>query len=208
MIISDKFIWMHVGKAAGTTTRAMFYILKGTVDSNINMNEKGYLPHDNIYKRTTFYENEFKYSSDYLNSLDKILNIRRLPSYILSRSGHAERSHQTSPDKKHMLRGFTEGYSNINHHADAVLNYYIEGAKPKYWLRTEYINEDFITCMKNYYSLDDRIIQRLSAEYKNKNTSYNKDVFQFFTKAELKEIYSKCPLWAYYEQKLYGSLLI
>lgn len=208
MIISSNFIWLHIGKAAGTSTRNMFYILKGILDSSIEMNDNMFLKHDSISKRCNKYEENFKYSELHLNNLDKILNIRRLPSYILSRCEHALKSHNVEYTKDHMLRGLTEGKNVKMYEADNVLRFYLEDTAPTHWIRSEHVNEDFIKVMRNYYDINTKLENRLLTIEKNVNNNYNKKLLDTFTKEEIEIIYSKCPLWASYEKKIYGNLLI
>lgn len=204
MIVSDKFLWMHIGKAAGTSTGSMFYIIKGVLDSNIDMNEKGFLKHDNITRRITKYETKSIYTREYLNSLDKILNLRRLPEYIMSNTQHGIKHNDRIFNKESMINGFVNHSStkNLNGHVDSILSSYIEEKEPTHWLRTEYINEDFVKMIKNYYDIDDKLENRLLNVKMNVNNDYdrNKDVF---TKDEIKEMYNNCPLWAEYEKKIY-----
>lgn len=208
MIISDKFIWMHVGKAAGTTTRGMFYYLKGSIDPSIEMNGPDFEKHDNISLRTSEYDPPFKYTKEELEALDKILNIRRLPSYILSRSEYRLKIKNTPYTKDNMLKGFSEGGGHPGHHVDRVLKKYIENKEPDYWLRCENINEDFIKCMSNYYDISDKHKKRLLPAKYNTNENYDKNINNIFSKSDIEEIYHNCPLWSYYEEKIYGNLLV
>lgn len=208
MIIGEKFLWLHLGKAAGTTTRHMFHTLRGMVDNTIEMNEKGFNGHDNIDKRTNFYDEPFKYDEEYLYGLDKIINIRRLPSYILSRCEHAFKSHGVKYTKDHMLNGLTEGSYSAIYNADNVLMKYIEKKEPDHFIRSEYVNEDFIRIMGNYYNLTNKVMSRLINSEDNVNLDYNKSLSYHFTDSELKRIYDICPIWSSYEEKIYGDLLI
>jgi len=206
MIVSNKFLWMHIGKAAGTTTGSMFYIIKGILDSNIDMNEKGFLKHDNITRRTTNYETKSIYTREHLNSLDKILNIRRLPEYIMSNTQHGIKHNNRVFNKESMINGFVNHSStkNLNGHVDTILSSYIEEKEPTHWLRTENINEDFVDMIKNYYDIDEKLETRLLKVRVNVNKDYNKNINEFFTEDEIKEMYKNCPLWCEYEEKIYG----
>jgi len=206
MIVSDKFVWCHIGKAAGTTTSCMFYIIKDAIDHNIDMNEQGFLKHDSIKKRVTFYnDKKSKYTEEYLNTLDKILNIRRLPNYIMSIANHGNKYHNFDINKKLLLNGYYNNHKNS--HVDEILKFYIEDKEPTYWLRTENINKDFINVIKNYYNLNCNVIKRLLKIKRNVNKDYNKDIFNYFTSNEIMQLYRNAPLWSYYERKVYGNLL-
>lgn len=208
MIITDKIIWMHVGKAAGTTTRGMFYYLKGSIDPSIEMNGNVFYKHDNITIRTTKYDPPFEYSREELLAKDKILNIRRLPSYILSRSEYRLKIKNTPYTKDNMLKGFSEGGGHPGHHVDRVLEKYIEENEPVHWLRSEHINEDFIKCMSNYYDLTDEHKKHLLPAKYNTNDNYDKNINNLFSKSDMEEMYNNCPLWTKYEEEIYGDLLI
>lgn len=213
MITSDKFIWLHIGKAAGTSTQHMFKILKQNIDSSIELNDNRYSKHDTIKIRISNYDNVFKYNDIHLNSLNKILNFRRLPSYVLSVSQWNIKYHNEKRNlkfnKDFLLKGFAFGTTEApSHHCDAILDNYIDLSDNVNWLRSEFINDDFIKLMKSYYKIDNTTIELIKKVNININVDYNKSISYHFSKNELDLLYKSCPKWTTLEEKLYGDLLI
>lgn len=215
MIISDKFIWLHVGKTGGTSIRKTLRIIKNRIDPSIELNDDKYFnKHDSIKARTnTHYDTPFKYSESYLNSLDKILNIRRLPSYLMSRSQWNEKHHNArlgkTFNKEILLEGFATGVSrHILDHCESTLNRFIEKSKDVKWITCEHLNEDFLQLMKTYYDLDEDTIRLINDVRINVNTDYDKNIHDYFTDDELVKVYNNCPTWKELELKLYGNIII
>ena len=75
MVITEKFAWAHLPKAAGDATRSMFASVPGLVifqaPSESNEKHNGYWVHE-------------REIGDRL----RVMNIRRLPSWILSAAHH------------------------------------------------------------------------------------------------------------------------
>ena len=89
MVIGDEFVWAHLPKTAGDCTHQLFRLigLKDFVD-NVRLRKK----HD------TFAQREKETGLD-LTTRKRIMNIRRLPSWLLSEAKHRERGHGYPVDR-------------------------------------------------------------------------------------------------------------
>lgn len=200
MIIGKSFVWLHFPKCAGTTTT--FVLLKNFEgDSSIAFDETG---HGDPVWHETVEERERRVNISF-GDKDVLANIRRLPEYVVSKIHFSER---LNPDlhhsKEHLLTGqFMEadGYNNC---ADNLLKHY-NAEKVSHWIRTENLQDDFISVFGLYLDLTGKDLSALSD--KKNSTEYTKDLRKSYSRDEMMGLYKNNPLWSELERRVYGNLL-
>lgn len=212
MVIGQDFVWAHMGKTGGDSVHKMFEAIS-----------KRYIVFaDDVRKpdkHFSFTKREADMGIDLTQSRKRILNIRRLPSWALSYGYHKQHRQGVPFDKQKLLEGIVAvrkrqvalpdgslgqetDYSTI----DQILkNQMCE--RVDYWIRTEYLAQDFITVMSHFVTITWWQRLRIKWTHRNSNSKYDKDIMSHFSKEDLKKLYAACPLWAEIEKQCYGSLL-
>lgn len=211
MIITNKFCWGHLGKTGGDSTKTMFDILEL---KDIILSHEVTDPNKHL---------NFRKYPDLCKDKKKILNIRRLATWIISDWNHFYRAKQIEQiSKKNLVKGLAcrVGKEIL---ADQVLKNYAceELGGIDYWLRTEYLAEDFIKVMENFEEISEekkaRIRQVKENQAKNRRNvrklwgveySEAEEILKkFFTREEVKNMYERNPFWSQIEKEMYGNLL-
>ncbi|MBF0122416.1 MAG: hypothetical protein HQL21_03270 [Candidatus Omnitrophica bacterium] len=154
----------------------------------------------------------------------KILNIRRLPVWLVSWWHHSYRSgYIESIDREKIVEGLAplKGRVLADHELKQRAETKLGGID--YWLRTESLAEDFIRVMKDFILIsEEKQVQirkikenqgrHLSEQHGNdflghKYIDAESALQKFFTLKEVKNIYDQNPFWADVENKIYGNLL-
>jgi len=207
MVIGKDFVWAHLGKAAGNSTLSMFL----EIDHFLTYSD----PIDSHSKHLSFMdkENELDIS---LEGKRRLLNIRRLPSWILSYVYFQKRNYSVPINDK-LFEGYVfsadpntvkNGTPTFNEqHVDDALKYY-EYESIDYWLRTENLAEDFIQVMTNFGSINKNKQSKISRIRDNVNLSYNRRINDHFSATELDMLYEACPIWRNIEENVYGDILL
>lgn len=211
MVIGERFVWSHFGKTGGDSVHEMFRVIsRHTIYRDaIDMPEK----------HLNFYKNEERLGYDLTRSRKRIMNMRRLPSWMLSFAHHKQRSHSIPVLKEVLLRGRVlfesdievspamEGASDFREvRVDAILEEFMCGRIDR-WLRTECLADDFITVMREFVPINASEEEEIRRIRINVSPNYNRDVFASFSPEELETIYRKCPSWAGIEKEVYGDVL-
>ncbi len=201
MIITNKFAWGHFQKTGGTTIGRLF---------------------ENLFKENIVYaDSEFKHEKHDTFKVKsekgvivpdiRILNIRRLPEWVVSFLWFSERCTNIEYKKDNYYKGtildreFGKAQDKIiSRNIDEYLKSYFD--KPiTDFIRMEYLNEDFISVFGKYINiLDDQKRKIKNAFYGQGH--YNK-FEKYFNEKEIKQMYIDCPFWAKIEKQVYGNLL-
>jgi hypothetical protein len=195
MVIGEKFAWAHIPKTGGDSTHLLFRGLENDSLRFINGPEK---------------HNSF--AREGITGLDRISNIRRLPSLLKSWAVHYSQHSKWNPGnddrpftRDQLLQGMVwwlEPYTSdwkLVKFDEVVFNYY-ELDKINHWIRTENLLDDFRTVMSSY--LD---VSKLETNLISNQGAYKRKIQ--FSKKELKQIYASCGRWAELEASVYGDLL-
>ena len=200
MVIATSFVWMHFPKCAGTLTE---FLLRKVIPPGLGVQFDPIDPAKVIWHHDYFQRE--KYLRQPISGKDLICNFRRLPNWIISRIQYEqERSGQVVSKEAYCKGNFFE-QNGFENHADDYVRKYTKKAV-KYWLRVEYLQEDFINVFSKYFHLDSNCI---SESFLNKvNASgWDGNIYKWFEKEDLKMFYSSCPRWAALELELYGNIL-
>jgi hypothetical protein len=200
MIVGDNFIWLHFPKCAGLFTEN---ILRKYFENTNNISFDPIDP-SNIIWHQNVSTREQMLALD-LSEKDIICNFRRLPSWIISRIKFEELRSGFSVPRNLMVKGqFFEADNTISH-ADEYLKRYNEKLV-KHWIRQEYISTDFYNAFLLY--IDINKVPLIEFDQIINSSGVNSVVDEWFSNAELIELYESCPLWAQHEKFLYGNVLI
>lgn len=203
MVISEKFIWLHLGKTGGNFTHCIFqkYLKKHLIhiDSISDPNKHIHLANANT-----------KYPQYNILEKDLIINFRKLPSWIISNNRHKIRAKNITERKtlQQIVDWSNMGFVYVNEKQDInnfnswikpddVLHHYTRDKYPKFFIRTEYLIDDFNKIMSQY-------IPNLKIDDNINPINVNKNTFDFLIeKQNIETIYSTNPMWTAVENKLY-----
>ena len=205
MVIGKKFVWAHLPKAAGDSTVKMFHI--------INNGDLLIDPKNEPKKHDSYWRREQDNKIDLTNGRDRILNIRRLPKYLISNRLFYYDRYGNGFTREDLMNCIIQLSNSPKLQLDEYFKKMSENVK--HWMRTENLADDFISVIGDYYPFTEEQkeeIKRLPPDNVNEGASRgmsNKMPLDFwFTKKDIASIYEKCPYWASVEEKVYGSLLI
>ncbi len=203
MVISDRLAWGHIPKTGGDITHAYFSQfqtqLKLEIDNLGLPNKHDYFAMRNID-----------------DSRILLLNIRRLPSLILSVVHHKINYDGANiiDFKKDILEKTNPDNSNIDYstYADTTLlamtSFGDRKLKISKWLRCENILEDFTDFIVDWVDYSRQQIKEMLEPIHVKDfNSYDHEISKYWTSDEIKIIYKNNPLWASVEKEVYGDLL-
>lgn len=195
MVIGDKFAWAHIPKTGGDSTHLLFRELENDSLRFIDGPEK----HNSFLREG-------------ITGIDRISNIRRLPSLLKSWAVHYSQHSKWNPGNENrpftrdqLLQGmiwWLEPYTSewkLVKFDEVVFDYY-ELDKINHWIRTENLLNDFKRVMSAY--LD---VSKLEKDFISNQGAYKRKIQ--FSKRELKQIYANSSRWAELEMKVYGDLL-
>src|SRR5215213_12041801 len=134
MIIGRRFAWAHLPKAAGTATQAMLEAVPDLVEYAD--------PTDSNDKHDAFWIREEQIAGKLLS-----MNIRRLPSWILSAAHHTAISGLWPDFEPQPMPTAEEMVETTD--PDDMLRWMTDGPRLTVdrWLRTEHLHEDVLTLL-------------------------------------------------------------
>lgn len=210
MIITNRFVWFHFPKTAGTESSIVFnkYLYQNII---LQYNQKTPKKHIHINEAIKLYPS--------IKNLPFVIGIRKLPSWISSFNRHhfrsnynqiynntifdvaafiKERSRQgliiskpkeiTKCKKEHWIPADQILHSwNIKQYLNKL-----------YFIRQEYLQNDLSSLIKTYYDIN---IQRKNM-FINKNYAFPADTIEY-DEQHIKNIYKKNPSWTKIEEKIY-----
>jgi hypothetical protein len=193
MIIGRDFVWAHLAKAGGEMTHAMFQVFPELV-------EFADPPHT-VDQHLAFEDRE-----EQLVGKQRVLNIRRLPSWMLS--FHVWKSMKgLLPDfePSPMLSPHEIADSSV---ADAFLaRYRPPQGGIDVWLRTDSLIDDFLAFVAQHTEVTDERRDALRALPRVNELVYDKQIDHWFTSAHIRLMYLRNPRWAGVEAAVYGNTL-
>ena len=216
MIISNKYVWLHIPKTGGTSVEQMFRIIGGDyllIDDKMNPRK-----HDS-------YETKQQITGlDLTKNRVRISNIRRLPEWVLSYNMH--KSWKIPFSRQDVLKGDINTFFPLPHlrpisEKEVVSNWeiynqqstpdkllkYLTSDRVDIWLKTENLAEDFLNAIGQYEKITEHQKFLVKKTFMNKR-NYNRCIKDWFqTKEEMEKLYNLNPFWTSIEQKVYGNLL-
>lgn len=198
MIITSKLAWYHLPKTAGTTTDQLF------LASGLPL-----LWHDDQNSPKKHLSPSIHPCLDVarLQGTKPIVNIRRLPYWLLSNYQH-----------KIQKMDLDVCFDSVRHglfwrHRDQEwlpADWWLERFEVDHnwsFLRVEYLKHDFLRCLNQYEPISTISRLRVGLVGVRNRNNYDKDLSQWFSSEDLLKIYQSNPIWSSIELNLYGSLL-
>ncbi len=199
MIITDKFIFWHLPKCAGTTTRNIFNIVFG--EDVLYDSANGGLFHGSEVPK--------EFTED--KERDWIINFRKLPTFLLSKTNHTYRdmiyNFNKRIDIEEAKAAYMKGHTYQREReitGDEVIKQYMfifDNPKTKV-IRQEHYRYDLLNVLSCY--CDDipmDRIQRLLTHGQGKEVKILQPIET--TEEELQAIYEENPLWTLNQKKYY-----
>jgi hypothetical protein len=192
MVITEHFAWAHMGKTGGDATAAMFAAVPGLVEwaSSPQSNAK----HD-----------PFALHEAAIAGRLRVMNIRRLPSWILSVAQHRA-AHGAWPDyEPQPMPSVDEMAATID--ADGALRRVSDGPRfpIQWWLRQEFLADDVAALLEHFGQLTESARDAI-ASVPHVGENYDHDLAATFSAEQVQRMYAMNPRWAEVESRVYGGL--
>jgi hypothetical protein len=192
MVIGDRFAWAHLPKTGGSATLKLFLLFPELVEfADVE---------DSNAKHTTFKEREREVAGKML-----LMNLRRLPHWVLSRAQHVARW-GVHPDYEPIPMASPEELAESDF-PDNRLLLFIDGGRFQIekWIRMEHLPEDFMVFVSDLTEVsDDQRAAALDLPLVNSH-DYDHEVESWFTAEQIERMYERNPMWAGLEEELYGG---
>ncbi len=208
MIYSEKFVWLHFPKCAGTKVEQLFRKYFSTQDRLVQDRVNAKLDptiawHDSIDDR------EARDRGFVLGERIVICSFRRLPSWLESRYNfEAERSPHLAHRPELLLEGKFLEARGVESHADVYSKKYLpdrilQSGKVRF-LRTEYFESDFKRIFADFVD-----VSRIPDwEFKERLNSSKGCCLPARVRDQLYDgrgtVYDKCPHWRSIDEIAYG----
>ena len=194
MVIGKEFAWAHLPKTGGDATLAMFRI----VDDLIEYAD----PEDTNDKHAFFQARAAEIRGKVL-----AMNMRRLPSWVLSRAQHVSRR-GTYPDYRPQPMGTPDELADSAFPDDRLTLYTSAGQfHPDRWLRMESLPADFLDFVSDFRDVSGAERAAIEALGAVNMAEYDHQIGSWFTPEQVQRMYVNNPAWATVEHELYGGLV-
>jgi hypothetical protein len=195
MIIGHSFAWGHVPKTGGNAVATLFgffpHLIAHTDD--IDSNEK---------------HTPFRARSSSILGKDLILNIRRMPAWLLSYAHH-KASEGLYPIYEPMRLDSSEAMARSTQ-PDQLMNLFTDhGALHIHrWFRTECLTTDFLSFVCTVANVPEAQRDYIRSHGKINARSYDRRIHEWFTDEQLARMYANNPMWSAIEEEVYGGTLL
>jgi hypothetical protein len=194
MVIGEKFAWAHLPKTGGTATLELFLLFPELIafadvdESNV--------------KHTTFGERPKEVAGKTL-----VMNLRRLPFWVLSRAQHVARW-GVYPNYEPIPMASSRELSESDF-PDSRLSLYTgrDRFEVDRWFRMEHLAEDFLDFVSEYAEVTEERRRAVFSMRMVNAHGYDHDLGSWFSRDQIARIYERNPIWAALERELYGGLL-
>jgi hypothetical protein len=193
MVIGDRFAWAHLPKTAGTAAVAMF----NACDDLVRFADS---PEDaDAHVR-------FRERPEQIEGKLLVLNIRRLPAWVISRACYVSR-HGVHPDFEPIPLPGAEALAQSSF-PDGRLALFTDGGRIDidHWLRAESLAEDLLSFVAGLRAVTDDERERVRQVGRVNSLDYDHQVSRWFTPAQIEQLYRSNPVWASVEEQVYGNV--
>ena len=194
MVIGERFAWGHLEKTGGDATVELFLALPELV--------RFADPPSSEEKHTAF-----PVRAEQIRGKVLALNMRRLPSWVLSRALHRARYGEYPDYEPLPMMSPQEMAESLD--ADQRLLEFTDNQQLTIdrWLRTEFLADDFLAFVSEFTEVPKakrREILELGGSRLGTPLTYDHRIDQWFTSDQIQTMYERNPEWAAVEQQLYG----
>lgn len=214
MIITPDLVWTHLARTGGSVVHRIFEAIG---DDRFQLDPmtgiwSEYRRHEPFWMRSE------KEGFDISKGKQKVLTLRRLPSWILSMSefklmdsGFAYNQEEMVKgifrhERRDMADGSIDGDEHDSSNADLALAFH-RPEEIDIWWRQEFLIQDVLKTLRRFYDISLAMESKM-IHFKENENNYNKNLAEHFSKEDLENLYHRCPLWAHFEEKVYGDLLV
>ena len=194
MVIGKSFAWGHLGKTAGETTGELFQLFPELVVTADRIGTQE--------QHTSFLDRRSE-----IRGKELALNIRRLPSWMLSYHMHrAKWGVYPAFEPQPMMSPLEIAQDDV---ADEHLAHFTGGGELKiaHWLRVEHLAHDFLAFVGQYLEVSAARREQVT-QFRGVNAAiYNREVDHWFSAAHISLMYRSNPQWAAAEEAVYGGTL-
>ncbi len=194
MIIGRSFAWGHLGKTAGHTTWELFHLFPETIEYADRLGTNA--QHTPFVARLPQIEHKAL-----------VLNIRRLPAWMLSHYAHVARW-GAFPDYEPlpMASPYEMALSDA---ADKRIEEFTGNGRLEiaHWLRVEHLSEDFLAFISEHVDVPSEKRAQIEAFGTRNVGTYDRRVNHWFSPAHIALMYASNPRWAAVETAVYGDTL-
>ena len=194
MVIGERFAWAHLPKTGGMATERMFRLFPGLVLFAD--------PDDTDEKHATFRARRRMLDGKLL-----AMNLRRLPSWVLSRAQYVSRE-GIWPDYEPIPMAPAQELAESSF-PDSRIHLYTDDGRfaIERWMRTEFLAEDFLRFVSELTEVTNDQQDAVRALEPVNRQEYDHRPETWFTAAQVRRMYERNPAWAAIEGELYGGLL-
>jgi len=206
MVVSDRFLWLHIPKTAGDATVRMF--------EELNHPWRLIDPHGDVRKHGTLADAHERVQGS--QGLAVIANLRRLPEMALSYFHHMQRHHPTERFANARCFGemtFRDYLHYVIEHPqtqsyDWHLDHFLGARDADHWLLVSDLAESFVRVIGRYVPIPERTAERIR-EVRANVGGYERadDLSRWYDCHEMIALYGNSPRWSQFERREYGDLL-
>ena len=192
MVIGKSFAWAHMGKTAGETTAALFRLFPELIVRADRLGTQE--------QHTSFLDRRKE-----IHGKDLALNIRRLPTWMLSYHMHrAKWGVHPKFKPQPMISPLEMAQDDI---ADRHLSDFIGDGELQiaHWLRVENLAPDFIDFISRYTDVSPQRREQVIGFREINTAVYDRQINHWFTSAHIALMYRSNPRWATIEEAVYGN---
>ena len=193
MLLGKDFAWAHIGKTGGDATVVLFSQITDLV---VEFDDLSNPCKHHPFRRNGLDPQTYRYW---------LLNIRRLPSWVISFVQEIRNHHgKTFPVPNPRLLSEARLPDRL------LADYTDNGRYPIHrWLRMEYLRKDLAEFIdQEVRTLSGSEKELLSTFPTKAERTYDHRIEQWFTRHDCERLYRNNPLWASIEQAAYGNLLL
>jgi hypothetical protein len=192
MVIGERFAWAHMPKTAGMATVAMLCACDGLV--RLADSPEGAEAHVTFADRPELVDGKLL-----------VLNLRRLPSWVISRAYYVSR-HGVHPDFEPIPIPSPRALAESSLPDERLGLFTDEGRLAiDRWLRAESLSDDVVSFVSELRELSAAERGRVRAVGRVNALDYDHDVARWFTPAQVDRLYARNPEWAALEERVYGQ---
>lgn len=193
MVIGDRFAWAHLPKAAGTATVAMF----GAFDGLVRFADSP----DDVDAHVKFSDRPEQVDGKLL-----VMNIRRLPAWVISRAWYVSR-HGVHPDFEPIPLPPPAELARSSF-PDERLGLFTGAGRFEvdHWLRAESLADDVVSFVGGFREVTPEERGRVHGVGRVNELEYDHDVWRWFSPAQVERLYLANPAWTAIEERVYGEV--
>jgi hypothetical protein len=194
VLIGERFAWAHLPKTAGDATCRMLQAVPGLV-SFVD-------PPDSNDKHLPFFAREAEVSDKLL-----VMNIRRLPAWMLSAAHHRAR-YGVHPEYQALPLQTADELTELTDPDDLLVWMTDHGRLAvRRWLRTEALAQDVLALLADLGVPEPVAREAVGSVGRVNEGAYDRRLSAYFSSAQIAALYERNPGWAAVERRVYGDLV-